>query len=570
VRCYFPRPAPSQAGGPAAARKKNPSCSGIAQSVEQRTVNPWVVSSSLTAGAIFREFSQPPLGRFFVSRCLDSNSSEQQPSTRLYHRRVRMLWSHLSGSGPSPKRLEITLLTAYAAVVVLLTLRHEPWRDEADAWLVARDLPLSELVPWTRHAGTPFLWYLLLLPFARLGAPYGSMRFVHLVIALAVAALFVTKAPFSLFTKALFFFSFYGLYQYPVIARSYSLGILLTFILVALYARRDRYILAYAVIVGLLFNVNAHSIAPAGAATALHAFETVRRPSSRSFAALLIMLLGLAASFWQLYTPGYLVPPNVVSAPDMRAAIDAISQGFLPHFSRPIAVPWAFGFLLLLIAATWRTFAGFMLVSTLGGLFLIFTFLWIGGYRHFGLALIAALATLWLAGTIRSGSRANRLAIAMLNVSLVLSVPLAIEFASSDFLRNYSGSGEMARWIRASGLETMPIAAHPPAQTEAVLPYLARRTFVYPALGREGSHMWWDADYRKAQNMSVDNAAASAAAWFGGHGWLFLTAAPLHEPEAHGLRLLYRTAEPLVEPRDAERRANDERYWLYASREVAK
>ena len=31
------------------------------------------------------------------------------------------------------------LFLAYAAVTFVLTLRHEPWADELQAWLIARD-----------------------------------------------------------------------------------------------------------------------------------------------------------------------------------------------------------------------------------------------------------------------------------------------------------------------------------------------------------------------------------------------------------------------------------------------
>jgi len=49
--------------------------------------------------------------------------------------------------------------------------------DEADAWLAARDLPLSQMVPdWTAHAGTPVLWYLVLKTIVHSGLPYAAER----------------------------------------------------------------------------------------------------------------------------------------------------------------------------------------------------------------------------------------------------------------------------------------------------------------------------------------------------------------------------------------------------------
>lgn len=34
---------------------------------------------------------------------------------------------------------EATLLAAYAGVTLVLALHHEPWRDEADSWLLVNN-----------------------------------------------------------------------------------------------------------------------------------------------------------------------------------------------------------------------------------------------------------------------------------------------------------------------------------------------------------------------------------------------------------------------------------------------
>ena len=39
---------------------------------------------------------------------------------------------------------------------------HEIWRDEGQAWLIARDTPLKDLFGVLKHEGHPALWFLLL------------------------------------------------------------------------------------------------------------------------------------------------------------------------------------------------------------------------------------------------------------------------------------------------------------------------------------------------------------------------------------------------------------------------
>lgn len=472
---------------------------------------------------------------------------------------------------PLRPRILIVLFALYAAITLVLTLNHEPWRDEADSWLVARDIPPSEIISWTRNAGTPYLWYALLTPLAQAGLPYISQGIFHLLIALAAAAVFLVRAPFGAITRALFLFSFYLLYQYAVIARTYSLGLLLTFCALALHDKRESRPIAYATIVALLCNTNAHSIGIAAAAILLYVIDMVWPAlrgrianGARHASALSIMIAGMAVAFVQLYTPGHLVPPNVVSPPSFAAFVEAMARAFMPAWESTWTIVWSAVLLIVVTLVIRKSRAGLvMLFVPLTALALIFTYLWVGGFRHYGLILTATIGALWLAGGSAAPSRLTSAAILMINVSLALSLPIAAQFAWSDLTKNYSGSKEMAKYLQSHGLDPMPIAAHPPAQCEAVLAHLRSRAFWYAALGEYGSYMKWDHAYRIAQATRVERAAAASAARFGNADWLFLSSAALPAPEQYGLILLYATHQPLVEPRDVLDRPNDERYWLY-------
>lgn len=473
----------------------------------------------------------------------------------------------LTSEQPAPRRLLIGILLLYAAATLLIALHHEPWRDEADSWLVARDLPLSDVVGWSRLAGTPWLWYAVLLPFARSGMPYIAQALIHWTLAVTCAALFLLRAPFSATFKTLFLFSFYPLYQYAAIARSYTLGILLLFSLVALHGRRHARPLLYALFVALLANVNAHSGGAAFAAASWFAIDLVRQRSRepRQWAALSLMAFGLATAFLQIYTPGHVVPPQVVSAPYFGAFFDAAARAFVP-FSEAAPAKVAGIALLGLIAVAIRRNRGalWFLTITLAALAFIFTYLWIGGYRHYGLVLIHVVAALWLAADAVDASRLRTAVAIALQLSLAVSILPAVRFAYADLTSAFSGSREMATYV-LDHHRNVEIAAHPPPQCEAVLPYLPRKTFFYAALGEPGSFMKWNRAYRVAIGMPAQRAAEAAAKHYGTREWLFLTASPLPSPDAAGLSLLYATHEPLMEPRDAAPVANDERYWLYGS-----
>src|SRR5690242_7219417 len=80
----------------------------------------------------------------------------------------------------------IAVTVIYSACVLAAGLHHEGWRDEADAWLAARDLPMGQWFSWLGGAGTPGLWYVLILPLARSGLPYLSMTLLHVGLAIGV------------------------------------------------------------------------------------------------------------------------------------------------------------------------------------------------------------------------------------------------------------------------------------------------------------------------------------------------------------------------------------------------
>ena len=87
-------------------------------------------------------------------------------------------------------------LAIFIVLTVILAAYHEPWRDEAEAWLIVRDESLGEVFHRANYAGTPILWNLLQAPFAKAGAPYTTQRYLHLLIATSATGLLLFRAPF--------------------------------------------------------------------------------------------------------------------------------------------------------------------------------------------------------------------------------------------------------------------------------------------------------------------------------------------------------------------------------------
>jgi hypothetical protein len=149
-------------------------------------------------------------------------------------------------------------LSLYGVVVAAAIHFHEPWADEAQAWQIARSLSLQQMFQVLRYEGSPGLWHLLLWCLNRLHVSYTGMRWSSGAIALAGVAILLLCSPFPRWLKLLLPFSFFLVYQYAVVARSYVLAPILLFSLAALWPKRFEKPIAVAVLLGLLANVALH------------------------------------------------------------------------------------------------------------------------------------------------------------------------------------------------------------------------------------------------------------------------------------------------------------------------
>lgn len=438
------------------------------------------------------------------------------------------------------RRFVIALVIAFAAITFAVAWHHEAWRDEADGWLFARDGGAGDFLAYTRHGGTPGLWLVLLMPLAKLGLPYFSQAILHWAIATASVALLAMYAPFSRVTKTLIAFSYFFSYEYVVIARSYALAILLAFIAVVLYRKRP---IAFAVVVALLFNVNAQGFALAVALAILYGIE---------WRGLAIMASGAILSLVQVRTPVDPARHAGIHPPIPEVFQWTVGNAFLPDV--PPLAGFAAGMLLLLavtLALRHSREAILMLWLPIAGLSMLYVYIWIGGLRHAGFFLVAMILAIWIAGGL-----SRRPAAWLFNATLLVSCAMAAKWWIADYRANFSGAEEMAAVVRRES-NGKPVAAHNLTQCEALLPYLPGTRFWYAGLGEYGTFLKWDASFERALNMPYPVAEARARQNFAGAPFLLLFNVEMPDPAAHGFRLLYTNQRRVFEK-------TDERYWLYA------
>lgn len=463
-------------------------------------------------------------------------------------------------AAPRAGRVFIALVfVAYAAMTLWVGLNHEPWRDEADPWLLMRDGGVGTMLSRVGYAGTPALWYLLLAPLPKLGLPYVSMTLLHLAIAWAAMLVFLIAAPFPRTLKVLFAFSYYVSYEYAVVARPYALTVLLLFAPMAAWRDRNARPLRLAFFVALLAHTTTHGLFFAALIGLVFLVDAIRTSAWRGRAQLAAIGLMLAAgslSAWMLRAPEDAHRVRVFTPEGVRWAL---ANAFFPDVPGIWALVLSIVILLVVSVAIGRRpgpqlfFWGSLIL-----LGIVYTFVWVAGLRHSGLLLILTMASLWMSrseGEISSGAWRTA-ALGALGVALAYSTLLATQYWQRDLREPFTGAKEMADFIRSNDLQKYEIAAHLPTPSEALLPYLGTR-FYYPGLSDHGSYMLWNRRYYLAHQVSYGEAVSNAAQRFPGEPWLLLVNEEMRSPERSGFRLLYANRILPFEHRD-------ERYWLYA------
>lgn len=158
---------------------------------------------------------------------------------------------------PSFGRLEGIVLALYAILTGLVAHFHEPWGDEVQAWLIARDSSFTELFLKRLHyEGTPGLWHLWLWILCRFHVSYTGMQWVTVLTSIAAIYVLLRYSPFPPLVRALFPFCFSFVFLTAIIARSYSLAPLLTFAACSVLTGKKERPIAFAVLAGLLANTS--------------------------------------------------------------------------------------------------------------------------------------------------------------------------------------------------------------------------------------------------------------------------------------------------------------------------
>lgn len=139
------------------------------------------------------------------------------------------------------RKLDALVYFAFAVLLLVVSIFHEPWFDETQAWQIAKCCSLHDLLfVLPRYEGHPPLWWLILAVPAKLGVPFElGLKAVGYGISLLSEYLILFRAPFPAAVRCLLPFSWFFFYQYGVIVRPYGLMLLVLLLLALEFPQKD-------------------------------------------------------------------------------------------------------------------------------------------------------------------------------------------------------------------------------------------------------------------------------------------------------------------------------------------
>lgn len=434
------------------------------------------------------------------------------------------------------KNFTIILISIFAFITLIGTLNHVMWRDELNGWLIARDShSFIDFFENIKYEGHPLLWYVFLWILNQITDNPLLMQIFHWLISLVTVALFVLFSPFTKSQKILFVFGYLPIYEYSLISRNYSIGILSIFLFCTYFQTRYKSYIPLAFILAIMANTNAYCLLISFALGVSLAIEYVFKDYfqyqttaklNNIVIGLIIFFLGISLSVFMLFPP---LDSTLQGGADqwffefdfnrLTQAMTRIWRSYIlviiPSDSKSIDLLifsslslglFCFAVLMLLkkpIALV------FYLMGTLE--ILSFTYAkFLGSQRHYGHLYIILIAALWIASYYKS----SRLVIQILEdmfdeffktiisyhkwvlyhkksfiiIILWLQVIAGIVAFSRDLITPYSSSKVTANYIKNNNLSNYFIMGSEDFTIAPISGYLNKKIY-YPESKQLGSYV---------------------------------------------------------------------------------
>ncbi|HEY9734082.1 MAG TPA: hypothetical protein V6C89_19385 [Drouetiella sp.] len=414
------------------------------------------------------------------------------------------------------KKFVFSLLFIVVALLLVGIFRHEMWRDELQAWCLARDsASLWEVQQHLRYEGHPISWYVPLFLFTRLTHDPTIMQLFNVFLTSAACYLVLAFAPFTKLQRALFCLGYFPLFEYGIISRSYSLELLILTTFCCLFQFRKQHPWWLFSILILLTCVNAYGLMLAFALTATLLLDYWLERKTCSFpykiAALgtTLILASSALTVWQMSAPadGYHGEMAAIKEEQPKRFFKSlraipIAYAPIPNYSvqefwntdlvskisnEPATYALVVSIVVLCCVVLFtKPAALFLYVIGTGGLVAFSYTHLLGGLRQQGHLFLVLLCSLWVSFYVRRKEvgplflrrfSTDQTRALVLTLILILQVVAGIYAYAQDLVRPFSSAKLVARFIKQKGLQNMLIIGSNDHEITPVSGYLDRKIY---------------------------------------------------------------------------------------------
>jgi hypothetical protein len=390
----------------------------------------------------------------------------------------------------------------YIVLISVTLFRHEPWADEAQAWLLARDSNLFELLFTNlRYEGHPPLWYLILMIPSKI-LPYRAISVISAIIAISGVCILLYRSSFPKIIRLLLPFSYFVFYQYGVIARSYVLVPILLFAIARIYEDKTAKIYQFVILVCLLANVSVFSTLIAISIMFIHLIDLLK--TRLALTKKIITKQIIAYIIFAVITASIVIilwqPDNSTFAKSYQYNIKQFYNMSRDILNEAMTEKLYVSIPILVISLVWFWQTRVLLLYLLSTLSVLALFS-IKYYNswHLGFIFLAWVFVMWISFDKQREYRiknrwflgiAKKIVIASILVVLGFNIFWSASASIHDFNGTYSGGVAVARYIKDNQLEGKKIYATS-FWSNSILPYFKENIFDNYSDGNRTTYWLW-------------------------------------------------------------------------------
>lgn len=403
-------------------------------------------------------------------------------------------------------KFNIIVFLLYASITLTIALLHESWRDEAQSWLIARDLNVFEIIGQMRYEGHPCLWYLILHPFAKLGFPYITVKLISWIIMNITAILILTKAPFDKYIKVLILLTTPFIYLYPAISRSYCLIALAIVFIAITYKTRKKSPIRYTLSLMLLAYTHVIMSALVGILYLDFFYEEIIRKFKEKtknekrqiLISLLIAIFGIVLLFLQLLnsfsTNANINSRIVINFQTVSLVLRVIEKTLGILFGTKYTYLVSVLIIALLVNQFMenKKYTIIMCISIIYQV-MIYTLIYSVSEQRAATMILIVLLFAWIQKEQEIDNKKKKMKITelLICILLILNMGQSITICAKDIKYKYSASKQTAEYINNLEEDAIIIASHVPISS-AIIPYTNIEEFWSPQINDFFSYTIWD------------------------------------------------------------------------------